>query len=288
MKSVKAFVSFIAAGAGLAGCHHQEVARQASPHYIVGQAWQGSESWFYPAERFGITETGLAVIQPPPKGGLTADGEIWSAQAMTGAHQTLQLPAIVSVHNLANGRIVKIRLNDRGPASAGRMLAVTPRVASLLGMGDAPTPVEIIEDEALSRQIAESNPDAPKLDIAAAPREAIVAQSLDDGSTRTLGMKPGDTQTGARTLLLPDMPQTIMQGVAETPLYHVELGSFSGHAAAARVAAQCGAEITQETGGAGTLPWMVSLGPFTTVPEADRALAQARRCGGTGAHIVAK
>lgn len=288
MKSVKAFISFIAAGTGLAGCHHQETARQASPHYVVGQAWQGSESWFYPAERFGVTETGLAVIQTAPKGGLTADGEIWSAQAMTGAHQTLQLPAIVSVRNLANGRIVKIRLNDRGPASAGRMLAVTPRVATLLGMGNAPTPIEIIEDETLSRQIADSNPEAPKLDIAAAPREAIVAQSLDDGSTRTLGMKSGDTQTGARTLLLPEMPPTIMQGMAEAPLYRIELGSFSGHAAAARVAAQCGAEITQEAGGAGTLPWLVSLGPFTTVPEADRALAQARQCGGTGAHIVAK
>ncbi|NVN44542.1 SPOR domain-containing protein [Asaia siamensis] len=288
MKSVKAFVSFIASGVGLAGCHHQEAARQASPHYVVGQAWQGSETWFYPAERFGLTETGLAVVQTAPKGGVTADGELWSPQAMTGAHQTLQLPSIVSVHNLANGRIVKIRLNDRGPVSAGRMLAVTPRVAALLGMGDVPTPVEIIEDETLSRQIAESNPDAPKLDIAAAPREAIVAQSLNDGSTHTLGMKADDTQTSARTLLLPEMPQTVMQGVAQAPLYRIELGSFAGHAAAARVAAQCGAEITQQDGGAGTLPWLVSLGPFTTVAEADRALAQARQCGGTGAHIVAK
>jgi len=288
MRSVKAFVSLLGAGATLVGCHHQETTKQTSPHYMTGQAWQGSDSWFYPSERFDMTETGLAIIQSPPKDGVTADGEIWSAQSMTGAHQTLQLPSVVSVRNLANGRIVRIRLNDRGPASSGRLIAVTPRVASLLGMGDEPTPVEVSVDEAVSRQIAESNPDAPKLDIAAAPREAIVAQSLDDGSTQTLGLKSGDKTDSSRKLFLPEMPQTVMQGMAESPLYHIELGSFSGHAAAAQVAAQCGAEITRQAGRAATLPWMVALGPFTTVPEADRALAKARQCGGMGAHIVAK
>nr|WP_084294673.1 RlpA-like double-psi beta-barrel domain-containing protein [Asaia prunellae] len=203
MRSVKAFVSLLGAGATLVGCHHQETTKQASPHYMTGQAWQGSDSWFYPSERFDMTETGLAIIQSPPKDGVTADGEIWSAQSMTGAHQTLQLPSVVSVRNLANGRIVRVRLNDRGPASSGRLIAVTPRVASLLGMGDEPTPVEISVDEAVSRQIADSNPDAPKLDIAAAPREAIIAQSLDDGSTHTLGLKSGDKTDSSRKLFLP-------------------------------------------------------------------------------------
>lgn len=284
----KAFATLIGTGMVLSGCHHDETVQKGAPHYVVGSAWQGSDSWFYPAEHFDLSETGLAVIQKAPGGGLTADGEVWSAQAMTGAHQTLQLPSVVSVRNLANGRVVRIRLNDRGPASGGRLLAVTPRVAMLLGMGAGPTPVEIVQDEAMSRRIAESNPDAPKLEIAAAPREAITAQSLDDGSTKTLGLTQNARDTSARTLFVPDLPQTVGQGLAETPYYRVVLGSFSGHAAAARVAAQCGADITQTGGGAGTLPWQVALGPFTTVPEADRALAQARQCGGTGAHIVAK
>ena len=288
MKSLKALALLLASVTTLAGCHHDSAPPASTPRYVIGTAWQGSDSWFYPAEHFDVSETGLAIVETAPGNGVTSDGEIWSANAMTGAHQTLQLPAVVSVRNLANGRIVRIRLNDRGPSSAGRILAVTPRVAALLGMDNKPTPVEIVQDETISRRIAESNPDAPKLEIAAAPREAIMAQSLDDGSTRTLGMKQSDRETGAKTLYLPDMPQTVTQGQAEAPYYRVVLGSFSGHAAAARIASQCGADITQNGGRAGSLPWLVSLGPFTTVPEADRALAQARQCGGTGAHIVAK
>ncbi|GAB6854246.1 SPOR domain-containing protein [Asaia astilbis] len=288
MRSVKTLSSLLGTGLALSACHHDEAPRHATPHYEVGQAWQGSETWFYPTERFDLRETGLAVIQQPPKGGVTADGELWSAQAMTGAHQTLQLPAIVSVRNLVNGRTVQIRLNDRGPSSSGRLLAVTPGVADLLGMGKVPTPVEVTVDEALSRQIAESNPNAPKIDITAAPREAIVAQSLDDGTTRTLGIKTEEKAAGAGSLIVPEMPRVVMQGMAQATLYRIELGSFSGHTAAARVSGQCGAEITPQQGGAGTLPWLVSLGPFTTVPEADRALTQARQCGATGAHIVVK
>lgn len=79
-----------------------------------------------------------------------------------------------------------------------------------------------------------------------------------------------------------------MQGQAETAQYRVVLGSFAGRAAASHIAAQCGAMITLQPDGRGILPWMVALGPFTTVAQADRALAQARQCGGTGAHIVAK
>ncbi|BAT19606.1 septal ring lytic transglycosylase RlpA family protein [Asaia bogorensis] len=288
MRSLKGSAALLGATIGLAGCHHHETPRQAAPHYMVGSAWQGSDSWFYPAEHFDLNETGLAIIATAPKGGVTADGEIWSPDAMTGAHQTLQLPSVVTVRNLANGRMVRIRLNDRGPSSAARVLAVTPRVATLLGMDTTPTPVEIVQDEAMSRQIAESNPNAPKLEISAAPREAITAQSLDDGTTQTLGMKQNDREAGRQTLYVPDMPQTVMQGQAQMPYYRVILGSFSGHAAAARVAAQCGADISQTAGVAGSLPWTVALGPFTAVSEADRALAQARQCGGTGAHIVAR
>ncbi len=63
-----------------------------------------------------------------------------------GAHQTLQLPALIWVENLSNGRAVKIRLNDRGPGDGRRILAVTPAVARILGMGKSPTPVRITLD----------------------------------------------------------------------------------------------------------------------------------------------
>ena len=48
-----------------------------------------------------------------------------------GAHKTLPLPCVVKVTNLENGKSVKMRLNDRGPFIAGRIIDVTPRAAKL-------------------------------------------------------------------------------------------------------------------------------------------------------------
>ncbi|WP_147092929.1 septal ring lytic transglycosylase RlpA family protein [Swaminathania salitolerans] len=273
---------------GLAGCHHESSKTRQDVRYVTGAAWQGRDGWFYPAEDFALKERGLAVIATKPASGVTADGEIWSARAMTGAHQTLQLPAVVSVRNLQNGRIVRIRLNDRGPGTAGRIIAISPHAAALLGMGEAPTPVEIVEDEALSRRIADSDPHAAKLEIATAPREAITAESLTDGHKEEIGGAPSREDARSQALLLPEMPATVQNGMAETVSYEILLGSFSGRSVAARVAARCDGAVTRGSEDGGRLPWRVTRGPFTTVAEADRALDQARPCGSTGARIVVR
>ena len=66
------------------------------------------------------------------RGHRTADGEIFDSQALTAAHKTLPLPCYARVTNLANGRSVVVRVNDRGPFVGGRIADVSARVASLL------------------------------------------------------------------------------------------------------------------------------------------------------------
>lgn len=66
-------------------------------------------------------------------GRLTANGEIFSANALTGAHPTLPLPSYVRVTNLENGRSVVVRVNDRGPYLPGRLMDVSARAADMLG-----------------------------------------------------------------------------------------------------------------------------------------------------------
>ncbi|WDR05813.1 septal ring lytic transglycosylase RlpA family protein [Devosia rhodophyticola] len=63
----------------------------------------------------------------------TANGEIFSANAITGAHPTLPLPSYVRVTNRDNGRSVIVRINDRGPYVAGRVVDLSYRAASMLG-----------------------------------------------------------------------------------------------------------------------------------------------------------
>ena len=140
-------------------------------HYTVGTAWQAQGQWFYPREEFAWQGTGLAVRQTGREGELTADGEVRSMASMTASHPTLQLPAIVTVTNLENGRQVRVRVNDRGPAQVGRALALSTQAANLLGMGRDPAQVRIVEDETASRQLAETLPGGVALQIE--PRQGL-------------------------------------------------------------------------------------------------------------------
>lgn len=63
----------------------------------------------------------------------TANGEIFSANAITGAHPTLPLPSYVRVTNTENGRSVVVRVNDRGPYIHGRIMDLSHRAADILG-----------------------------------------------------------------------------------------------------------------------------------------------------------
>ena len=63
----------------------------------------------------------------------TANGEIFDMYALTAAHPTLQLPSVVRVTNLANGRSLLVRVNDRGPFADDRLIAVSQAAARELG-----------------------------------------------------------------------------------------------------------------------------------------------------------
>lgn len=63
----------------------------------------------------------------------TANGEIFSANAITAAHPTLPLPSYVRVTNKDNGRSLVVRVNDRGPYVAGRVIDLSYRSAAMLG-----------------------------------------------------------------------------------------------------------------------------------------------------------
>ncbi len=63
----------------------------------------------------------------------TANGEIFSANAITAAHPTLPLPSYVRVTNADNGRSLIVRVNDRGPYVSGRIIDLSYRAASMLG-----------------------------------------------------------------------------------------------------------------------------------------------------------
>ncbi len=100
---------------GLAALPPETAAPSAPQETVIGQ---GSASYY--AARFN--------------GRRTASGERFDNGAMTAAHRTLPFGSLVRVTNTANGKSVIVRINDRGPFSAGRMIDVSRAAADELGL----------------------------------------------------------------------------------------------------------------------------------------------------------
>jgi rare lipoprotein A (peptidoglycan hydrolase) len=82
-----------------------------------------------------LMETGLASWYGPRfHGKLTASGEVFYQEKFTAAHPTLPWGSRVKVTNLANGKSVEVRINDRGLYGKGRIIDVSRAAARALGM----------------------------------------------------------------------------------------------------------------------------------------------------------
>ncbi len=64
----------------------------------------------------------------------TANGEIYDMYASTAAHRTLPFNTLVRVHNLENGKITEVRINDRGPFIPGRIIDLSKKGAREIGI----------------------------------------------------------------------------------------------------------------------------------------------------------
>lgn len=122
-------------------------------HYRVGAPYEINGVWYYPTVNYTYDETGVASWYGQQfNGRSTANGEIFDLNQLTAAHRTLQLPCVVEVTNLDNGRSLRLRVNDRGPFARDRILDVSRRAAQLLGFegsGTAHVRVRILKDDSI-------------------------------------------------------------------------------------------------------------------------------------------
>lgn len=87
----------------------------------------------------------------------TASGEPYSNDGWTAAHRDLPLGTLLSVRNPANGVEVVVRVNDRGPFHAGRIVDLSVAAAQALGLmrvGVAMVVIRpLLSDEAEGRRL---------------------------------------------------------------------------------------------------------------------------------------
>jgi rare lipoprotein A len=102
----------------------------------------------------------------------TSSGEPYDMYAMTAAHPTLPIPSYARVTNVANGRSVIVRVNDRGPFHSDRIIDLSYTAAYKLGFAAVgSTQVEVDSILPGETQVAA----APKPGPAAAPSPAPAA-----------------------------------------------------------------------------------------------------------------
>lgn len=83
----------------------------------------------------------------PFNGRRTSNGEIYDMHQFTAAHRTLPFGSMVRVTNLQNGKQTEVRINDRGPFVANRIIDLSQSAAQALGMigtGTARVKLEVV------------------------------------------------------------------------------------------------------------------------------------------------
>ncbi len=190
----------------------------------------------------------------------TSSGEIYDMYAMTAAHRTMPIPSYARVLNPANGRAIIVRVNDRGPFVAGRVIDLSYAAALKLGVLGNPAPVQV--QRLTHDDIRRGSWPAADATTAAEPQGA---------------QGPGPAAPDDRAL-------------AGTGRWWLQLGAFRQ---------RDGAQVLQQrlqAGSAGVLPavriaqeaalYRVHGGPFDSRDEAESAAARLREAQGIASLVV--
>jgi rare lipoprotein A len=102
--------------------------------YRIGDPYQVAGTWYTPREDPRYDRIGRASWYGELfHGRRTANSEIYDMDRLSAAHPTLPLPVYAQVTNLANGRTIVVRINDRGPYARDRIIDLSRHSAELLG-----------------------------------------------------------------------------------------------------------------------------------------------------------
>jgi rare lipoprotein A len=157
--------------------------------YRIGQPYTVGGRTYIPAENPHYRAEGVASWYGEDfHGRLTANGEIYDMNSMSAAHTTLPLPSYVRVTNLSNNKSVIVRVNDRGPYHADRVIDVSVRAATLLGFygsGLAPVRVEFVgsaplegsDDRMLMATLRDGEPAPPPSLVRVASAKSFVPEA---------------------------------------------------------------------------------------------------------------
>ena len=109
----------------------------------------------------------------------TSSGEVYDMFAMTAAHKTLPIPSYARVTNVKNGLSVVVRVNDRGPFHANRVIDLSYAAAARIGIASAGSGLVDVERIIAAPGVSDEAPrtgSLPAPAVAAAVQTAVIAR----------------------------------------------------------------------------------------------------------------
>jgi rare lipoprotein A len=231
-----------------------------------------------PYNVFGVNYTPMTTLSPLTQRGIaswygkkfhgqkTAIGETYDMFAMSAAHPTAPLPSFARVTSVRNGKSVIVRINDRGPFHAGRVVDLSYAAAHRIGVaqsGSGEVEFELLLPPAFrsgaTNTVASARPMPPE----------------SPPPTRSNSSANGDTS------IAPTSTANAQLNQGET-LFFIQLGAFGNFSNAQAFQRRMGDEL-------GTNPivkqanglFRVQLGPFASASLAQAARSNAQqRLGG--------
>ncbi len=217
----------------------------------------------------------------------TSSGEIYDMYKMTAAHPTLPIPSYARVTNVGNGNQVIVRVNDRGPFHAGRIIDLSYTAAlklGYIGKGSAELEVERLLPEEIERIAGNKQqvrPDAPQ-PPASTPEAGLRQESNPIMATRPA---PADSAVPLAAAMQTEPAPPAMPTVSGSAAsgFYLQLGAYA-QAANAEAARN---RLTRNW--VATLPalqvmphatlYRIYSGPFATRAEAESAAQQVEAAG---------
>ncbi len=254
---------------------------KANPHYKIGAPYEIDGRTYTPKADPQHDEIGVASWYGDAfHGKLTANGEIFDKRRISAAHRTLPMPTIVEVQNLENGRVIRVRVNDRGPFARDRVIDLSHAAADALGFtaqGTAKVRVRYLADARLT-DLAPLPRDAERVFASAVRREAVAAAPAAAGdplaaliaSAAGAPSAPAAAPVSTEDLWVEVAAVDDVSEISNMRLYVPGEGPIELHAAARE----------------GRTVQSLRLGPYISEALANASLARAKGAGFGAARII--
>ena len=229
-----------------------------------------------------FVERGVASWYGPDfHGHKTSSGEIYDMYRMTAAHRTLPIPCYARVTNLGNGRSVIVRINDRGPFVANRVIDLSYSAATRLDI--VRTGTAFVELHTLTA--SEARAETPPVQAAAA---TIISPSAPSGPLTPIAPS---VPIAPAVSIAPAVPIAPSGAPATTVALYIQVGAYADPVNAQHVLDRLQAigiahvYSLPGTSGGGTLR-RVRIGPIATVQEFDALVTRLNALGYTEARLA--